>query len=383
MAKCTKCGADLVDGAVFCGNCGTAVENNNAEQQVENNNAEQQAENNNAEQQAENNQAQDFSKVAAEKGKEIAEKGKDLADKGKDLAGKGLDAVENNKYVQELNGKLEQKTGIKNTGLIAAIAGCAVVAIVAVLAIVLVFGGGYKKRGLAPIKFLNSRGTSYEKYLKKSMGKTFAKFTLERELAYAKLGEDGKDKKEYLSDIKDQYEELYDGLNDKYGKNWKIKYKVDSVKKVKSSDLRDAKDLWEKRMENLEDEVDKYEDYEDIADKNDWDEKDTKAYYNCIKKWYKKLNKLKIKAGYKIKLKNVQIKGKDDDDELGDKGKVEIYVYKLGNEWVCMGSTIEYELQSRLLKDSDDSDDSDSSIDVDDALDALDEYSDAIDGLDF
>lgn len=318
MAKCTKCGADLIEGAAFCGNCGATVET----QQPEDN----------------QNQPQDLSKIAMEKGKDLADKGKEYADKGIELAGKGLDAVENNKYVQELNDKLEGKTGIKNTGLYAAIAGIAVVAVVVIVLLVSLFGGGYKKAATATIDLYNKRNTSDEKLYKAMYGKTYGEFKLETSMLEMKLWDEDFDEDDYKDDAVDQMEELYDNIEDEYGKNWKIKYKISSTKKLSNSALKDYKEEWEDTLDAMEEKVDELEDYEEYAEDNGYDEDVCEEYYNCYKKWYKKLKGKKVTAGYKVKLKDVEIKGKDDDDELGDNGKVTIEVVKIGGEWVVMKS---------------------------------------------
>ncbi len=160
----------------------------------------------------------------------------------------------------------------KSFALIGGIAGGVVLLLIIILAICL-GGKGYEK----PIKNLC-------KSIEKANTSTFLK-----------VFPDIMVKEEGLKDEidKDDMKDLKESLEDTYGKNVKITYKVKDKEKIDKDDLKDL-------QEELEDE-------------------------------YGKKSKTKISDGYELTV-DIKFKGKDDHKTLED---VKINVYKIGGKW-CM-----------------------------------------------
>ncbi|MFA5658303.1 MAG: zinc ribbon domain-containing protein [Oscillospiraceae bacterium] len=147
--------------------------------------------------------------------------------------------------------------------------GIGVVAVIAIIVIALIaslFGGGYKKPIDNMIKGIEKQDA--DKFLS----------------AYPEFLADQMDS--YIDD--DAMEEMYDMLEDEYGKNIKISYKVTDKDKLDKGDL---------------------EDYEDEIDDN-YDEK------------------VKVTAGYELEVE-MKIKGKDDEDE----DENDFVILKIDGDW--------------------------------------------------
>ena len=99
------------------------------------------------------------------------------------------------------------------------------------------------------------------------------------------------DKMTKLYDFDDVADELYDRLEDEFGKNIKISYKIKDKEKIDKDDLED-----------IEEEI-----------KDDYDEK------------------VKVSKGYELELK-LKVKGKKDKDEHTS----ELEVYKIDGDWYIM-----------------------------------------------
>ena len=100
------------------------------------------------------------------------------------------------------------------------------------------------------------------------------------------------DLEDYITD--DKLDDMKEDLEDEYGKNIKISYKILDKEKIDKDDLKEV-------QEDLEDE------YEDA-----------------------KKNKVNVTDGYKLSVK-LTIKGKDDKDS----DTVTMKIYKIGGKW-CM-----------------------------------------------
>lgn len=102
------------------------------------------------------------------------------------------------------------------------------------------------------------------------------------------------DKMTKLYDFDDVADELYDRLEDEFGKNIKISYKIKDKEKIDKDDLED-----------IEEEI-----------KDDYDEK------------------VKVSKGYELELK-LKVKGKKDKDEHTS----ELEVYKIDGDWYIMSTS--------------------------------------------
>lgn len=168
--------------------------------------------------------------------------------------------------------KTTTKSATNNTKLFAIIGGAVAALLVVILLIVALAGGGYKK----PID-------NFIKGMEKGNAKTMLK-------AFPDVMKE--DLEDYLTD--DELEDMKADLEDEFGKNIKITYKVLDKEKIDKDDLKEV-------QEDLEDQ------YEDA-----------------------KKSKVKVTAGYKLSIK-MSIKGKDDKDSQ----TITMKVYKIGGKW-CM-----------------------------------------------
>lgn len=168
--------------------------------------------------------------------------------------------------VNPTEGKINKKT-------FAIVGGIVVAAILLIVIVIALCSGGYTK----PISYMCNG-------VQKADSKTFSK-------AFPKVMTEDDDYK--IDD--DDIEKLLENLEDEYGKNIKITYKVLDKEKIDKEDLEDL-------QEKLEDQ------YEDSK------------------------KKCKVTAGYKVTVK-MTIKGKDDKDT----DSTTINVYKIGGKWCIAG----------------------------------------------
>ncbi|MGN1481043.1 zinc ribbon domain-containing protein [Porcipelethomonas sp.] len=159
------------------------------------------------------------------------------------------------------------------------VAAAAVVLLVLIIIFNLIFGAGYKK----PIdNMMKSIETGKGKYLYKSMPEFLVEYRYDD------------DKKDEIYDALDEsMEYVVEMLEDEYGDDIKVSYKIKDKEKIKKKDL-------EKLEENIEDTYDE---------------------------------KVKVSKGYEVKIK-IKIKGDDDKDE----DTTTINVYKIDGDWCLMDS---------------------------------------------
>lgn len=170
---------------------------------------------------------------------------------------------------------------VKNTNKAVAviIAAAAVILVILIVLVNLLFGGGYKK----PVdNMVKAMETGKGKYLYKAMPEFLIEYQYEDE------------KKSDIYDDLDESMELITGmLEEEYGDDIKISYKIKDKDKIDKDDLEDLEDS--------------------IKDKYD--------------------EKVRVSKGYELKVK-MKIKGDDDKDE----DTTTIKVYKIEGDWCLMDS---------------------------------------------
>ncbi len=163
----------------------------------------------------------------------------------------------------------------KSKAIVIAVA--AVVVVIVLLLLKALLGGGYK----SPIdNVLKGMETGKGKYIYKAV----PEFILEEEY-------DDMKKSEIIDELDDYVGDYLDNLEDRYGDDIKISYKIKSKEKIDKDDLEDLED-------DLNDEYD---------------------------------GKIKVSKGYEIKAR-VTIKGDDDEDSNTNKFKV----YKINGDWCVL-----------------------------------------------
>lgn len=180
---------------------------------------------------------------------------------------------------QESSG-LSAGADVKKKNVLAPIIAVAVVVILVLIVIFnLIAGGGYKK----PIdNMMKSIETGKGKYIYKAMPEFLVEYRY-----------DDDDKDEIYDALDESMEYVVEMLEDEYGDDIKLSYKVKDKEKIKKSDLKDLE--------------------EDIEDTYDED--------------------VKVSKGYEVKIK-LKIKGDDDEDE----DTTTINVYKIDGDWCLMDS---------------------------------------------
>lgn len=168
-----------------------------------------------------------------------------------------------------------------NTKLYAIIGGIAGAVVLLIIILAMVFGSSYKK----PI---DNYVKAYQKTNVNAYLKTMPKF------ASKEYDSDDKD------DLKETLENKLEDLEDAYGKNVKISYKIIHKEKIDKDDLEDFQD--------------KLRDAYDDAKKS----------------------QTKVSSGYKLSVL-VTIKGKDDSNTYTDDS---VYVYKIGGTWCTSGISL-------------------------------------------
>ena len=195
--------------------------------------------------------------------------------------------------------------------IVIGVAACFIVVIAVVLCLVL--GGGYKKPVTKLVGLVNSKSTNVSAYME-CITPPFVPETYKEALGLLKGG----DAKDELNDtINDAFDEAFDGIEDQFGKNWKVSVEWKKNKKLSDKEiekLQKAYDSLSKTLDSIK--IDDEDTWEDIADAID-DEFDTEINTSKAAKMgenlMKKLDNFKITDGYEIKVK-VNIEGKDDKD---------------------------------------------------------------------
>ncbi len=225
----------------------------------------------------------------------------------------------------------------KSNGIAAALKGkskiiiiaAAAVVVIAVLAVLLttVFAGGYKKQIKKMVSLMNSREKDYNEYVKLSAPSFDVKAQDEIKELAKKYGDkdEYEDTMGYLDEI---MEDVYDGFEDDYGKNWKVSYKITDVDEISNKDLKAYKESLKDTAESYKSQADYYEEDayfygEELSKK---EAKEVKTVYQELAKKYKSAE---VKKGYEVELE-LKIKGKDDEDE----DEVTIKVYKINGQWI-------------------------------------------------
>lgn len=195
------------------------------------------------------------------------------------FSGVSFDSVKGAMNMEDI--KNVGKTKNKNTIIGLAACGAALLIVIIILVSMLA-----KKPYEKPIGYLF---TAIEKSDGKAMEKALPDYM--NEAAEDNMDDSKYDSlAEYYEDV--MLEDLHDGLEDDYGKNVKISYKLIKSKEMKKSELND-----------LEDSVENYYD-----------------------------EKVDVQKGYKVKIK-AKIKGKDDDDT----DTTWVDVYKIDGKWCVEG----------------------------------------------
>ncbi|MCR5664517.1 MAG: hypothetical protein K6G17_06535 [Oscillospiraceae bacterium] len=141
--------------------------------------------------------------------------------------------------------------------------------------------------------------------------------------------------KEMLEDLEDDFAEYHEALVDEYGRDVKVKIRVDGKETIDKEALEeirdDLRDTGEELLEWVE-EMDDYDeaDWEALADDDDLSVSDMKKYAEAGRKLGKKLEEAKVTEGYELAC-TVTYSGKDDEDEED----VTLHVYKVNGCWLC------------------------------------------------
>ena len=167
----------------------------------------------------------------------------------------------------------------KKKSFIPLIAAVVVVLLVVIVIFNLLFSGGYKQPVDNMIKAIE---TGKGKYLYKTMPDFLIEYRY-----------DDEKKSEIIDDLDDSLEYVVEMLEDEYGDDIKVSYKIKDKEKIDKDDLEDLED--------------------DIKDTYD--------------------EKVKVSKGYELK---IEMKIKGDDDKEKDTTKIK--VYKIDGNWCLMDS---------------------------------------------
>ena len=206
------------------------------------------------------------------------------------------------------------------------VAACFVIVIAVVLCLVL--GGGYKQPVNKLVSLVNSKSTDVNAY-HTCISPSFVPETYKEALGLIKGGDA---KKELDDTIKEAFEEAYDGIEDEFGKNWKVSVEWKKNKKISDKDIKKLQDNYDSLIKTLEkadlDDEDTWEDISDMLDDEYDSELNTAKAAKMGENLLKKLDKFEITEGYEVKVK-VTIKGKDDDDST----TMEANIVKANGKW--------------------------------------------------
>ena len=140
-------------------------------------------------------------------------------------------------------------------------------------------------------------------------------------------------KSDNYEDVLESCEEQIEYMQDEYGENYKVKYKVVDKEELDKDELREVRDTirerGEQRLEDVEDLDD--EDYEEGAEELGITVSQAKKYAKAMESIAKTLKKAKVTEGYVLTV-SVTITGSELDEPEED--EYEVSVYKVNGRWV-------------------------------------------------
>lgn len=140
-------------------------------------------------------------------------------------------------------------------------------------------------------------------------------------------------KSDNYEDILESCEEEIEYMQDEYGENFKVKYKITDKEKLDKDELREVRDeireRGEMRLDDFEDLDD--EDYEEGAEALGITKSQAKKYAKALESVAKTLKKAKVTEGYVLTV-SVTITGSGLDEP--EEEEYEVEVYKIDGRWV-------------------------------------------------
>lgn len=221
--------------------------------------------------------------------------------------------------------------------IIGAIAAVAVVVLAVVCILIFANGGGYKQPVTAITKAINSQETNVDKLVAAALP-TFAEKSYNKAMKIVKSSDDVKDG---LEEAEDQLKDIYESLDDEYGKGWSVQFDYGKGEKVDKDDLEDIADaysaLYDSFFEDIIDEIKDYDkyDYEDMADSLDIKSSQAKDLCKIATEFMGKFEECKVTEAYELTGRIILKDKKGKTVEKTD--KVTVRVIKLNGDW-----TIDY-----------------------------------------
>ncbi len=218
----------------------------------------------------------------------------------------------------------------------AGIGGAAVIALIVIIAVFSsIFGGGYKKVIKESIKLVNKKvegDLAYQEYTQIKEMREYNKLSME-----------------IFDQDDEQWESYVEALEDEFGDDYKVTYKISKSKKLKDDDLDDVVDA-------IEDKYDAYADMEDtildsieyLCDEEDISSKDQKKLEKQHEKVIKAYDDVKVSAAYEVTLK-CTIKGDDGEEDFKIK---DVIIAKVNGEWILADKNLNpSSIAAKAIKD--------------------------------
>lgn len=302
---CKNCGQEILEGNAFCQNCGQPVEVNTAQDQSA---AEVQ---NNTEESSKQYDTQAYTQTYDNTG----------------YTGQAYDQS----YSGQTYAEPVQPDGGKKKINPSVIALAAVVILAVIFLKSCFFGSNYKTPLDDMVKIINKKQTNVDKVVD-------AVIPAVLEDSYDEIIDVLKSNKEYKKDFKDfydkdlpdsledMYDSIYDGLEDQYGKNPKISYKIEDKEKISKDERKAISNAYASFADlssGVEDFIEAMEDCTKLTDK------EIKKLTKQVEELEKKLSKFKVSSGYILDVE-FTIKGKDDKDS----NNMDIVVIKANGDWM-------------------------------------------------
>lgn len=242
----------------------------------------------------------------------------------------------------------------RNSGKMIGIIACLLAAVVIIVILRACFGG----KPTTPLNNIQKIINKQETDITKIVDATTPGFVSDAYKDMLKVLEGNKEYKKTIKEIlensEDQIDDLwsysFDDLEDEYGKNVKISYKVKKKEKLTKDEKKSISEGYAAFADLSSGVTDCIENLGKCTELSD---KEINKLVKIVEKLEKKLEKIKVTDGYLMTI-DLKVKGKEDDDSE----KVDIVVIKVDGDW-----TIDY-LSTYLINDSDyDLDEVDEAVD--------------------
>lgn len=214
-----------------------------------------------------------------------------------------------------------------------AISGAAVLLIALIVLLSSVVGNTYKSPVNMMEKVANNKKASKVLNYSTKMLNGFCEDEIKDILDILKKSDDFEDTMEALEEY---YADSIENMEDAYGSNYKIKYKITDKEKLDKDELKEIRNDLKDTASEMRDMVEETEDYdsddwEDLAEESGLSKSQVKKLVKAVEALYKEMKSVKVTKGYELTV-TVVITGSELDEP--EEKEITVRVFKVNGRWI-------------------------------------------------